>query len=685
MSSKAFFHTSILILSTVLLAACNDSLKSELEALREELSSQRILLESLAKNDRILNIEETGDGYTLYFASGRTMTLTNGKSSYVSIGGNGNWFVDGTDTGVAAQGEAGHTPVIAIGENGCWLVDGIDTGVQAKGQNGTDAPVVTMIVSSDSQFLFCFSDGSEVSVNRIGLSPVHKGKNLMDPLRVSISNAVYGFIRTDSIPIHEGESMTASSNHTMWQTTVLFYDRYGKQLSDYTYEETRTDASSVTISHVPGASYVRFEFREAEGLNQVEIGKEATDYERYMQDDKTLKKLVLPNTLLFMTGREYGLYTDNIISKSSYEDSGLLSDLYPVYKDRITVRSESAGLVTFPYRVYNDNVVDQAGTRQFRFISPEGLAGKERKILFIGDSFTDMGVYIEHTVRQLSDYGFSLQLVGTHNSNPYRKSESLSGEILSHFILSPAGKGAVVRLLNGEIPESTYGSPEYVDGNGVSWQVLGNFVDKSGNTCLRLGIWDRWSVPGNELPAAGILRRKDAPDTILEYDNGQSCRFNPFWNPWTDQLDFNYYMETTCQPTPDIVSFLFTWNDLPPYATDKECQQFAQYMRSCIDRLHSQLPEAQVLIGIEPAGALLSRRGAAYVDGHHYTRLSCFKALSETFAGDSFVTIVPAYAFVDRLHGFDGEEYAYDDVHCNTSGMQQIADAFVPCIVNCLK
>ena len=108
------------------------------------------------------------------------MTLTNGKSSNVSIGGNGNWFVDGNDTGVAAQGEAGHTPVIAIGENGCWLVDGIDTGVQAKGQNGTDAPVVTMIVSSDSQFLFCFSDGSEVSVNRIGLSPVHKGKNLMD-------------------------------------------------------------------------------------------------------------------------------------------------------------------------------------------------------------------------------------------------------------------------------------------------------------------------------------------------------------------------------------------------------------------------------------------------------------------------------------------------------------------------
>jgi hypothetical protein len=43
------------------------------------------------------------------------------------VGENGNWFVDGIDTGTHAQGERG--PVPNVGENGNWFVDGVDTGV----------------------------------------------------------------------------------------------------------------------------------------------------------------------------------------------------------------------------------------------------------------------------------------------------------------------------------------------------------------------------------------------------------------------------------------------------------------------------------------------------------------------------------------------------------------------------
>ena len=468
----------------------------------------------------------------------------------------------------------------------------------------------------------------------------------------------------------------------MWQMTVQFYDKYGRILAGATYEETRTDVTSITVSHVPEACYVRFEFRDADGLNQVELGEKATDYERFIPNGESLRKLVLLDTLLFLAGRDYALYTDNIISKSSFSYSGLASDRFPVFKDRIAVRSESVGAVSFPFRVYDDNVVDHAGTRCFRFISPEGQAGREPKILFIGDSFTDMGYYIEETVRQLSEAGLRPRLVGTHNANPSRKSEGLSGGSVSQFLLSPTGKGARVRLLRGEIPESTYGSPEYVDDKGVAWQVLGDYAGPDGNTWLRLGIWAFSGVPSAEIPSEGLLRRKDDPDIILTYDRGTSCRFNPFWNPETDRLDFAYYLNATGQEAPDIVSFLFTWNDLPPYATRKECLRFAGNLRQCVDRLQDQLPETKVLIGIEPAGALLSGRGADIVDGHHYTRLSCLRALSETFAGDPFVSIVPAYAFVDRLNSFDHGEYAVDDIHCNLSGMRQIADAFVPCIIN---
>ena len=41
----------------------------------------------------------------------------NKHGSLVAIGENGNWFIDGIDTGVWAQGV-----VVAIGENGNWFI-----------------------------------------------------------------------------------------------------------------------------------------------------------------------------------------------------------------------------------------------------------------------------------------------------------------------------------------------------------------------------------------------------------------------------------------------------------------------------------------------------------------------------------------------------------------------------------
>ena len=58
-----------------------------------------------------------------------------GSSSVTTIGENGNWFIDGMDTGIPASGQSS---VVAIGENGNWFIDGIDTGVPAFGQNGKD-------------------------------------------------------------------------------------------------------------------------------------------------------------------------------------------------------------------------------------------------------------------------------------------------------------------------------------------------------------------------------------------------------------------------------------------------------------------------------------------------------------------------------------------------------------------
>ena len=68
--------------------------------------------------------------------------------SVITIGDNGNWFIDGKDSGVPATGPKGDQgdkgkdadipAKISIGENGNWFIDGNDTGVPATGPKGAD-------------------------------------------------------------------------------------------------------------------------------------------------------------------------------------------------------------------------------------------------------------------------------------------------------------------------------------------------------------------------------------------------------------------------------------------------------------------------------------------------------------------------------------------------------------------
>lgn len=177
----------------------------------------------------VLGISKTSsengiDTYTVTYSDGHTdnFTVTNGKDGAtgaqgipgkdghtptITIGVNGNWYVDGVDTGYKAQGETGatgaqgekgdkgdtgagiasivyqgtdgtydtyalyltdgtlvgtirirvgkdgengkdgHTPIIAISEEGYWTVDGVNTGIKAQGNKGDKGDAGKGIVS----------------------------------------------------------------------------------------------------------------------------------------------------------------------------------------------------------------------------------------------------------------------------------------------------------------------------------------------------------------------------------------------------------------------------------------------------------------------------------------------------------------------------------------------------------
>lgn len=106
------------------------------------------------------------------------------------IGDNGNWFVDGADTGIPARGEPGKdgqdgqdgtdgkdgqdgedgkdgiTPTIEISEDGYWIINGEKTNVKAEGQDGANgADGKTPYVGENGNW---FIDGVDTGIPATG-------------------------------------------------------------------------------------------------------------------------------------------------------------------------------------------------------------------------------------------------------------------------------------------------------------------------------------------------------------------------------------------------------------------------------------------------------------------------------------------------------------------------------------
>ena len=164
------------------------------------------------------------DGNTLIrFSDGSTITIQKGKDAHIpqiQIGANGNWFINGVDTGKPCQGAKGQNgqsitvletkldangytivtfsdgssvtiqkgadaqaPRIHIGANGNWFINDVDTGKPAQGangQNGQDGKSVSILetkLDKDGNTLVIFTDGTQVTIlkgqdGKAGASPV---------------------------------------------------------------------------------------------------------------------------------------------------------------------------------------------------------------------------------------------------------------------------------------------------------------------------------------------------------------------------------------------------------------------------------------------------------------------------------------------------------------------------------
>ena len=175
---KIIFSLSIV---AILMSGCYkddiDDLKDKYDKLKTEQERQAQLIQTvqnaLQNNLTVTSVVPTSKGYKITFSDGSFIELTNGQTPVFTIGANGNWFIDGADTGNKAVGEDGQpgvTPEVKI-VDGYWFINGVSIGIKAEGVNGTngnDAPTITSIVIQGGNMVFTFSEGSPITIPMSG-------------------------------------------------------------------------------------------------------------------------------------------------------------------------------------------------------------------------------------------------------------------------------------------------------------------------------------------------------------------------------------------------------------------------------------------------------------------------------------------------------------------------------------
>jgi lysophospholipase L1-like esterase len=171
---------------------------------------------------------------------------------------------------------------------------------------------------------------------------------------------------------------------------------------------------------------------------------------------------------------------------------------------------------------------------------------------------------------------------------------------------------------------------------------------------------------------------------------------NAFYNPTSRTFDFSYYLSSTGQSTPDIVSIFLGINDVAKGILPMRSIESFDIMISSIKNASSNIKIALVLT--PPPCQSQDGFGKNNGVGECYWQqkkgaFNFAKMLYEKYKDDSSIFFVPVMSSVDMFYNVASEEVApnayntditirriTDNVHCNKFGYAQVADAFYGCL-----
>lgn len=305
------------------------------------------------------------------------------------------------------------------------------------------------------------------------------------------------FCTSDYIDVFENEKIVIGGKGNGTGTTISFFDE-NRLLLSYVSNDTQDSK----IVNVPSnAHFIRFSFNN-ENLDFVYVNKGSIDkgfdeYGKFVTENKvkdTCSKFVFPDKLYVPKGIECNIFWDNILFGNANKQIYINSEIsYPRF---CRLKSLDPGNSVRVIYSVNEKLVKEA-QKSFTKIVVDTNELSNPNLLFLGDSFTDMGEYCWQVVKNLKTYGVEPVCIGT-NKNITIPTVTIDGESIT--INREGLSGGTLSAFVTNTPfnpwwdsdTNTNNIPKYLSGNNLptpdyvvvqfTWNDLGLYGDKGWNT-----------------------------------------------------------------------------------------------------------------------------------------------------------------------------------------------------------
>lgn len=502
------------------------------------------------------------------------------------------------------------------------------------------------------------------------------------------------------IPLNKGESICVSYAQGMYQTQIILVNKYRVRLKPIVKATTETTYISIT-NDTEEDGYVAFCVRRNDNIiglyPQVEYSVEPTDYQYYM--DIPIREndmpIILPRKIYLSQGEEANIYKKAIVlSNPTSNDidvntNGGNSSITTGYPNIISISTDNNNSNTIALYAKDKFKILSRAERTFEIV---GKSVNAATILGLGDSFTDIANWIRALKEDLEEDGVPLTLIGMKNMT--YKNESMTGGTLRNTFLESRGN-AYLLSVNSFIETSNtkdgYGAVQYEDTEGNKYTFNGRWVDDTGNGYIRIAPISHTNSPRENSYLTKISG--DGLETI-SYQQVKTVDLNPFWDLSNSSVSVKKYIEEIGYNIDGkfIIIIQFSFNDNGRVFNETTINDNIESYKEFISIIHDEYPEAYIIIGIEPASALIGGNpNYNNIENYQRVRLEFARAIFNEFDNENYqyIYINPGYAFVDTENGFDVQEVALskrlpnvltksveDGTHCNAAGMYQLGDSY---------